>query len=312
MHRLMSRTALLSCLPVLLLLPTACGSSANSSTGADSGSPPGLVFDSGSHDAGHDATITGLGGDSGLNTRDTGSTTPPADTGPSLDGGTHVPADGAAPTDAAPTDAAPTGDGAAKATDAAKAVDAGSVPTTCAEAHGSFGCCATSTAVYYCGGDAGTTLKTETCTGAKVCVYDTTGGYYHCGSADAGMSATHPAACGVEDAGRTADSGSAKDAGRTADSGEAKDAGRKTDSGGAKDAGGAGDAAVPTTCAEANGVIGCCSGETLYYCEGTTLISRACIDGNVCGWAPPPIYGYYDCGNLSGEAPDADPPKACR
>ncbi len=300
----MSRTALLCSLPVLLLLPTACGSSANSSTGADSGSPPGLVFDSGSHDAGHDATITGLGGDSGLATPDTGSTTPPADAASNLDGGTHAPADGAAPTDAAPT-----GDGGTAATDAAKApadaskaAEAGSVPTTCADAHGSFGCCATSTAVYYCGGDAGTTLKTETCTGAKVCVYDTTGGYYHCGSADAGASASHPAACGVvEDAGRTADSGSAKDAGRTGDSG------------GAKDAGAAGDAAVPTTCAQANGEIGCCSGQTLYYCTiGGSLISRACIDGNVCGWAPPPVYGYYDCGNLSGEAPDADPPKACR
>jgi Calcineurin-like phosphoesterase len=52
---------------------------------------------------------------------------------------------------------------------------------------------------------------------------------------------------------------------------------------------------IPTTCAGADGAIGCCTaGGVLYYCSGgSTLETKACTGGEVCGWSASD--GYYAC-----------------
>jgi hypothetical protein len=83
------------------------------------------------------------------------------------------------------------------------------------------------------------------------------------------------------------------------------------DSGGAAtDAGGA----IPTTCSEANGVVGCCgpNGES-YYCataSSTTVKSAACTGGKVCGWNASKM--YYSCVSPPATAdPSGTEPIAC-
>jgi hypothetical protein len=51
----------------------------------------------------------------------------------------------------------------------------------------------------------------------------------------------------------------------------------------------------PTTCAEANGNIGCCDGNTEYYCTSGTLKTSTCTNGLVCTWNS--SKGYYSCGS---------------
>ena len=68
-------------------------------------------------------------------------------------------------------------------------------------------------------------------------------------------------------------------------------------SGGEVDAG-----PIPTTCAQANQEIGCCSGNTNYYCS-TSLQSTVCTDGQVCGWGG----SNYTCVNPPGGAGGGEP-----
>jgi hypothetical protein len=67
--------------------------------------------------------------------------------------------------------------------------------------------------------------------------------------------------------------------------------------------------AAPTTCAEANGMVGCCQGTTAYYCkkDATTVTAEACTSGNTCGWKSGTGYDYYACVPMPG---GADPSNA--
>jgi hypothetical protein len=69
---------------------------------------------------------------------------------------------------------------------------------------------------------------------------------------------------------------------------------------------------APTNCAQADNSIGCCDGNTLYYCEaGEGFEVNCATSGQVCGWSGS-VHTGYDC--VSGPA-TADPsgtyPIAC-
>jgi hypothetical protein len=56
-----------------------------------------------------------------------------------------------------------------------------------------------------------------------------------------------------------------------------------------------GTTAIPTTCAEADGEVGCCGpdGQNYYCGDGVTVTPVTCAVGTVCGWSS--SEGYYDC-----------------
>jgi len=70
------------------------------------------------------------------------------------------------------------------------------VPTTCAQANESFGCCDPAGVLFYCQ-TGSTTLVKKSCTGGKVCGWDSTSTYYNCVAAPGGddPSGTHAIAC---------------------------------------------------------------------------------------------------------------------
>jgi hypothetical protein len=54
---------------------------------------------------------------------------------------------------------------------------------------------------------------------------------------------------------------------------------------------------------------GCCSGETLQWCNNGVLASLNCAQNPKCGWDP--FAGYYDCATAGGQDPSGAHPKAC-
>jgi hypothetical protein len=56
-----------------------------------------------------------------------------------------------------------------------------------------------------------------------------------------------------------------------------------------------GTSAIPTTCTQADGEIGCCGpdGQNYYCGDGVTVTPVMCAAGTVCGWSA--TEGYYDC-----------------
>jgi hypothetical protein len=72
----------------------------------------------------------------------------------------------------------------------------GGVPTTCAQANESFGCCDPAGVLFYCQ-TGSTSLVKKSCTGTKVCGWDSTSSYYNCVAAPGGddPSGTHAMAC---------------------------------------------------------------------------------------------------------------------
>jgi hypothetical protein len=68
------------------------------------------------------------------------------------------------------------------------------VPTTCAQAYGPEGCCA-SGVLYYC--NASNMLTSQMCTGTKVCGWSATNLYYDCVAPPGGSdpSGINPIAC---------------------------------------------------------------------------------------------------------------------
>jgi hypothetical protein len=69
---------------------------------------------------------------------------------------------------------------------------------------------------------------------------------------------------------------------------------------------------TPSDCAQASGMVGCCAGNTLYYCKSgsTSVASEACKSGESCGWEA--SKNYYGC--VSGAAtpdPSGTYPIAC-
>ena len=54
---------------------------------------------------------------------------------------------------------------------------------------------------------------------------------------------------------------------------------------------------------------GCCSGNTLKYCEDGKLKTLGCDQNPRCGWLP--NGQYYDCGTAGKPDPDGKYPKAC-
>jgi hypothetical protein len=69
---------------------------------------------------------------------------------------------------------------------------------------------------------------------------------------------------------------------------------------------------VPTSCAQAGGYAGCCSGDTFYYCKGDAGVTpKNCTNGQTCGWDT--TKGYYGCVTPPGLAdPSGAHPLACQ
>jgi len=74
---------------------------------------------------------------------------------------------------------------------------------------------------------------------------------------------------------------------------------------------GSGGGGTPTTCAQADNDIGCCtSSGHLYYCQTGMLTGGTCPSGTVCGWNG--TQGYYDCVSPPSSAdPSGTYPKLC-
>ncbi len=68
---------------------------------------------------------------------------------------------------------------------------------------------------------------------------------------------------------------------------------------------------VPTTCAAADNAIGCCVGNSRYYCSGTSVLTDDCTtNSKVCGWST--TYANYGCVDSPGGAdPSGTYPLAC-
>ncbi len=77
---------------------------------------------------------------------------------------------------------------------------------------------------------------------------------------------------------------------------------------GAFDGGGGG--SVPATCAAADDKIGCCDGNTVYWCSSGSVSSKSCSSGEVCGWDT--SKSYYGCVAAPGGAdPTGTYPLGC-
>jgi hypothetical protein len=56
--------------------------------------------------------------------------------------------------------------------------------------------------------------------------------------------------------------------------------------------------------------VGCCFGQTLYYCSGSKLLGKACQAGETCGWNV--SFGMYVCGtSLLAKDPTGTHPREC-
>jgi hypothetical protein len=70
---------------------------------------------------------------------------------------------------------------------------------------------------------------------------------------------------------------------------------------------------VPSKCLQVDGTVGCCVGNTAYWCAkgSTTLTQKVCPGGQVCGWNP--NQKYYSCVAPPGGAdPTNNFPIACK
>ncbi|MBM4387546.1 MAG: hypothetical protein FJ088_07385, partial [Deltaproteobacteria bacterium] len=54
---------------------------------------------------------------------------------------------------------------------------------------------------------------------------------------------------------------------------------------------------------------GCCSGNTLKYCENNAVKTIDCTQQPSCGWKAE--QSYYDCGTSGGSDPSGAHPKNC-
>jgi hypothetical protein len=70
---------------------------------------------------------------------------------------------------------------------------------------------------------------------------------------------------------------------------------------------------VPTDCAEAYGVVGCCANNVAYFCKTNTspLTAHQCTNGQVCGWEASKSY-YYCVSPPGGADPSKQNPIACK
>jgi hypothetical protein len=185
MTRLLSNVLILS---AGIVLTAGCASDGDA--GADGGDGSSPFEETGTTDVrtGMDAPPPTC--DAGFPTIDVGT-----DTGPSLDSG-HKEAGGEAGSEASPSESG--SDAVAESGgDSSKGSDSGVIPTTCAQADTSYGCCA-GNVLYYCATSTPTTLTMKACTGTtSACGWDTSKGYYNCvappGTADPG--GTYPIAC---------------------------------------------------------------------------------------------------------------------
>lgn len=68
----------------------------------------------------------------------------------------------------------------------------------------------------------------------------------------------------------------------------------------------------PTSCSQVDGTVGCCEGNTNYYCSsGSTVTSKACTGTEVCTWNS--SKSYYGCGTGPAMAsPNSNQPIACQ
>ena len=69
---------------------------------------------------------------------------------------------------------------------------------------------------------------------------------------------------------------------------------------------------APMTCAQAGQAVGCCVGNTVYYCKASSssITSKTCSNGEVCGWDSSESY-YYCVPAPGGADPSGTYPQAC-
>ncbi|MGO8994785.1 MAG: hypothetical protein ACLQVI_15825 [Polyangiaceae bacterium] len=69
---------------------------------------------------------------------------------------------------------------------------------------------------------------------------------------------------------------------------------------------------MPTTCSQANTKIGCCVGNTVYYCSSSSssITKKTCSSGDVCGWDSTDSY-YYCVASPGGADPSGKYPIDC-
>ena len=107
--------------------------------------------------------------------------------------------------------------------------------------------------------------------------------------------------------GNTTGTGGSGTAGATTGKGGSGTAGTASGTGGSGTAG-TSSGGPPSTCAQANGDLGCCDGDNLYFCQGTMGPSMQACAGKGCGWDP--MKNWYDCG-FTGSDPSGTTPLMC-
>jgi hypothetical protein len=108
------------------------------------------------------------------------------------------------------------------------------------------------------------------------------------------------------------DSGSGSNSGGSSSGGSSSGGSSSggSSSGGSSSGSGSGGSSTPTTCTEARGSTGCCVGNEVYYCSGSSLTHKSCSGGEVCGWNS--SKGYYYCvASPGGSDPTGSNPIAC-
>jgi hypothetical protein len=86
-----------------------------------------------------------------------------------------------------------------------------------------------------------------------------------------------------------------------------------TDSSTVDTAKGGGGGTAPASCSEANGSVGCCVGNVLYYCgsSSSSVKTKTCSGSEACGWNSSD--SYYGCVSSPGGAdPSGQNPIACQ
>jgi len=115
------------------------------------------------------------------------------------------------------------------------------------------------------------------------------------------------AACAQGETGGFGGSGESSTASTTSGGGSST-----ASSGTASSTTGASSGGVPSTCMEAHGSVGCCDGDTAYYCKTgqTSLTVTNCASPKVCGWNS--SSNYYSCVTAPGGAdPSNSYPESC-
>ncbi len=179
------------------------------------------------------------------------------------------------------------------------------IPTTCADVHGTIGCCFDGDLFWFENG----VLQggAESC-GALSCGWDAADGYYACKQAGADPSGKYPIDCFGENPAPETCPVCSCEGKKCGDDGCGGSCGTCAEGTSCTDAGTCTPATTPTTCADVHGTIGCCFDGDLFYFENGVLQGGAESCGAVCGWDA--AGGYYSC-EFEGADPSGKYPIDC-